>query len=425
VGEYAHTTGGAPIPPESPFQNVLLTRIDPGIDFQWGGGSPAEGVINEDDFAVRWTGELEVPLSGKYTFKATTNDGVLLWVNGVEMADSWRPQGTEEQSGSINLNAGEFASIKMLYFATGGTALAELRWMHEAIPLEIIPAAALSPPIRAGNPKPVSGAEEVSQTPTLEWSAGGQAVEHDVYFGIDPNAVAEADTSTADVYQGRQTETRFSPPELDWNSTYYWRVDEVNDLNSESPWKGGVWNFTTADFGIVDNFESYNDIPEDQPGTNLVYLTWVDGFGVPTNGSTMGYVVPFEPSMETGQAHSGQQSAPMAYDNTGTAGFSEVTRTFASAQDWTANGVEVLTLWFFGDPSNTPAQLYLKINGVQVNYDGDAADLGVAQWNQWDVDLSTVGTNLQSVNSMTIGVQGAGATGTVLLDDIRLYRPTP
>ena len=92
VGEYAHTTGGAPNPPESPFQNVLLTRIDPGIDFQWGGGSPAEGVINDNDFAVRWTGELEVPLTGKYTFNANTDDGVLLWVNGVEMGDSWRTQ---------------------------------------------------------------------------------------------------------------------------------------------------------------------------------------------------------------------------------------------------------------------------------------------------------------------------------------------
>jgi hypothetical protein len=246
-----------------------------------------------------------------------------------------------------------------------------------------------------------------------------------VYFSTDPNAVAEADTATADVYQGRQTETSFSPPELDWNSTYYWRVDEVNDLNPESPWKGSVWSFTTADFGIVDDFESYNDIPEDQPGSNLVYLTWVDGFGVPTNGSTMGYVVPFEPSMETTLTHSGLLSAPMAYDNTATASFSEVTRTFTSAQDWTANGVEVLTLWFFGDPSNTPAQLYIKINGVQVNYDGDAANLGVAQWHQWDVDLATVNTNLQSVNSMTIGVQGAGATGTILIDDIRLYRPAP
>ncbi len=426
VGEYANYDGGVPIPPEAPFQNVTMSRIDPGIDFAWGNGSPEPGVIDEDNFAVRWTGELDVPLTGKYTFKTTTDDGVLLYVNGEEMADAWRNQyGALEQSGSIELTAGVFASIKMLYFATSGNAQADLRWEHDSIPEEVIPAAALSPPLRAGLIRPTHRAVNVSQTPSLQWSAGSQATHHDVYFGTDPNAVAEADTTTAGIYQGRQTETSFSPPELDWNSTYYWRVDEVNDSHPDSPWTGPVWSFTTAGFGIVDNFESYNDIPEDQPGSNLVYLTWVDGFGVPTNGSTMGYVIPFEPSMETDQVHSGQQSAPMAYDNTETATFSEVTRTFTSAQDWTANDVEVLTLWFFGDPANTPAQLYLKINGVQVNYNDDAANLVVAQWHRFDVDLTTVNTNLQSVNSMTIGVQEAGATGTVLLDDIRLYRPTP
>ena len=201
VGEYANHEGGAPSPPESPFKNVLLTRIDPGIDFQWGNGSPEPGVIDEDNFAVRWTGELEVPLTGKYIFKATTDDGVLLWVNGVEMADSWRPQGLEEQSGTINLVAGDFASIKMLFFATTGNAQAALSWAHDLFSLEIIPAAALSPPIRAGLPNPANEAVNVTQTPTLQWSPGGQAAQHDVYFGTDADAVAAADTATADIYK--------------------------------------------------------------------------------------------------------------------------------------------------------------------------------------------------------------------------------
>ncbi|MHC4119239.1 MAG: LamG-like jellyroll fold domain-containing protein [Planctomycetota bacterium] len=138
VGEYSNYGGGVPSPPESPFLNVTLTRIDPGINFNWGNGSPEPGVIDEDNFAVRWTGELEVPLTGKYTFKTTTDDGVLLYVNGEEMADAWRGQSVAlEQSGSIELVAGEFASIKMLYFATSGNAQADLRWMHESIPLDV------------------------------------------------------------------------------------------------------------------------------------------------------------------------------------------------------------------------------------------------------------------------------------------------
>ncbi|MHC4584939.1 MAG: LamG-like jellyroll fold domain-containing protein, partial [Planctomycetota bacterium] len=273
VGEYANYGGGVPDPPESPFQNVTLTRIDPGIDFQWGNSSPEPGVIDEDNFAVRWTGELEVPLTGRYTFKTTTDDGVLLYINGVEMAKAWRTQSAVEQASTIDLVAGEFASIKMLYFATTGNAQADLSWGHESFPLEIIPAAALSPPLRAGLIKPVNQAVNVSQTPVLLWTAGDLADEHDVYLGMDAAAVAAADTGTPDIYQGRQSETGFLPEPLEWNTTYYWRVDEVNAVHPDSPWKGSVWNFTTADFLIIDDFEDYDAYE------NQIWWTWKDGLG--------------------------------------------------------------------------------------------------------------------------------------------------
>ena len=52
---------------------------------------------------------------------------------------------------------------------------------------------------------------------------------------------------------------------------------------------------------------------------------------------------------------------------------------------------------------------------------GDAADITDAAWHVWNIDLSTVGGNLSSVTSLTIGIEGAGATGVVYIDDIRLY----
>jgi len=125
--------------------------------------------------------------------------------------------------------------------------------------------------------------------------------------------------------------------------------------------------------------------------------------------------------MESGEVHSGRLSAPMGYNNA-TAGLSEVTRTFSPTQDWTANGIKTLTLWFYGYSANSSGQLYVKINGVPVNYDGAATDLSVSQWHRWDIDLATVGTNLQSVTSLTVGIQGSGAIGTLLLDDIALYQ---
>ena len=442
VGEYANYGGGVPNPPEAPFQNVRLTRIDPGVDFQWGSGSPEPNLINDNDFAVRWTGELEVPLTGKYTFKAATDDGVLLWVNGVEMADSWRTQSIEEQSGTINLVAGEFASIKMLYFAATGNAQAELRWAHDMIPLEIIPAAALSPPIRAGLPNPLSEAMNVTQTPTLEWTAGGQAAQHDVYFGTDADAVATADTSTADIYQGRQAETNFSPAKIEWNTMYYWRVDEINDVNPDSPWKGAVWSFTTADFLIVDDFESY-DAYDDQ-----IWWTWKDGLGFAAHddqpafgGNGTGSAVGDETTVsftEEGTRHGGAQAMPFFYDNNkqGFAKHSEAEMTLTASRDWTEEGVVELSLWFHGDPANAAERLYVAVSNAggqaMVVYHDDPAATQTDAWTEWVIPLQTLadqGIDLTNIDKIALGVgtrgnmTAPGGAGKMLFDDIRLYRP--
>jgi hypothetical protein len=442
VGEYANYGGGVPDPPESPFQNVKLTRIDPGVNFQWGSGSPEPNVIDTDNFAVRWTGELEVPLTGRYTFMTTTDDGVLLYVNGVEMAKSWRTQTAVEQGSTIDLVAGEFASIKMLYFATTGNAQAELSWGHDAFPLEIIPAVALSPPLRAGLIKPTSKAVNVTQTPTLEWTAGDHAAQHDVYFGTDADAVATAETGTPDIYQGRQSENTFSPQPLDWNTTYYWRVDEVNDLHPDSPWKGSVWSFTTADFLIVDDFEGY-DAYESQ-----IWWTWKDGLGYVAHddepafgGNGTGSAVGDETTVsytEEGSRHGGAQSMPFFYDNNkqGFAKYSEAEMTLDAPRDWTEAGVAELSLWFQGDPANAAERLYVAVSNIAglavVVYPDDPAAAQIDTWIEWIIPLQAFadeGINLADVDRIALGLGTKGnntvpgGSGKMLFDDIRLYRP--
>ncbi len=53
-------------------------------------------------------------------------------------------------------------------------------------------------------------------------------------------AVAAATPADAALYKGSQAqdENTFTPGALDWNTTYYWRIDEVNSANADSPWKG-------------------------------------------------------------------------------------------------------------------------------------------------------------------------------------------
>jgi len=279
-------------------------------------------------------------------------------------------------------------------------------------------------PLKAGAPSPGNSAvATIDVAATLTWSAGEGASQHGVYFGTDRETVARADASdTTGVYRGLQAGTSYAPTEdVEWaGGPYYWRVDEHKTDGTVTA--GNVWSFTVADYLIVDDFEPYNDIPLGEPGSNLVYEAWLDGYNDPTNGSTMGYVSGV--SLETNNVHGGRKSVPFAYDNT-TAGISEVVRNFTPAQDWTEHGVNTLSLWFAGADTNVAGQLYVKVNGIQVNYDGDAGNLTLAVWQSWNIDLASIGVNLNSITSLAIGIQGTGAAGTLLLDDIRLIIQAP
>ena len=195
--------------------------------------------------------------------------------------------------------------------------------------------------------------------------------------------------------------------------TYYWRVDEVNSLMTPTTWQGDVWSFSTLAALPVDDMESYND--DEDKGTRI-YEVWADGFGTTTNGSQIGHDA--APFAETTIFHGGKQAMPLYFGN-GTAGYSEATRTFDSPQDWTQFGVKGLVLWFFGDPGNTAGQLYVKVNGVKVAYDGDADNLLRKPWQIWYVELSRfTGVNLKKVTSLTIGLDGG--KGVLYIDDIGL-----
>jgi hypothetical protein len=270
--------------------------------------------------------------------------------------------------------------------------------------------------------EPANGAVDVSQTPALTWVPGVFAASHQVYFGSDAEAVKNADTSSPE-YKGTRNlgSESFEPGQLEWDTTYYWRVDEVNNTNADSPWKGPLWSFTTANFLIIDDFESYNDINEGEPGSNRIYLAWIDGYDDPTNGSIVGHANP--PFAEQTIVHSGNQSMPMSYDNA--VGKSEATLTLTSNRDWTVNGVDKLTIWFRGTAGNAAETLYVALNG-SARVDNDNPDAAtITSWTEWNIDLTRFadqGVNLANVNSITLGLSSVtGGTGMMYFDDIRLY----
>ena len=267
----------------------------------------------------------------------------------------------------------------------------------------------------------------VEKNTTLNWKPGIYAVAHNVYFGTDFNDVNNAsvenplDVLVSPAQQG----TTFNPGPLNLSTTYYWRVDEVNDLDPNSPWRGVVWEFTVVDYIVVDDFESYNEIPNSEPGSNLVYYTWTDGYVDPSvNGAVIGYLL--GNSLETEKVHGGEKAVPLAYDNI-TAASSEVTVNPADltiGKDWTIDNLKILSLWFYGGQFNAAEQMYMKLNGVTVEYSGQPTDLQQSTWQEWTVDLAAFNTDLSNVTEFGIGFERAdafGGRGTIIIDDIRLY----
>jgi len=272
-------------------------------------------------------------------------------------------------------------------------------------------------PVWAKYPNPDSGATNVPLDVTLGFRAGREAASHEVYFSSDEQAVADSTAAVATT-----TETSYGPLSLDLDMIYYWKINEVNEAETPAMWQGDIWDFTTQEFLVVDDFELYNDLDPTDPNSNRIFNTWIDGYEQPTNGSIVGYEAP--PFAEQTIVHSGKQSMPLAYNNTGGAAYSEAERTFATAQNWTQNGIATLVLYFHGTEGNT-GQLYVKANDSKVVYDGDAADIAKVEWKQWNIDLALLGIDLQNVTKFSIGIDGNGASGTLYIDDIRLYRSGP
>jgi len=164
----------------------------------------------------------------------------------------------------------------------------------------------------ASRPDPKEGTLLNATWVNLGWSPGDLAVSHDVYLGDNLIDVNEA-TRDSDLFRGNQggifTIAGFAgfpyPDGLVPGTTYYWRIDEVNDSEPNSPWKGDVWNFS------IPPKTAYNPDPPD--GAEFVDVDatfrWTPGFGAVLNTFYIG-----TDYAEVDSASGGAPQGPATYD---------------------------------------------------------------------------------------------------------------
>ena len=205
VGQYWSSDNGA-----GNFTNRLLVRVDPTIDFNWGGDSPGS-LIPNDNFSVRWTGTVTTTAAaGTYAFYTLTDDGVRLWVDEQLLIDEWHSQSPTEWSGSISLVADTTYLVKMEYFESGGGAEATLSWQPPGGVKEVIPTEALGPMADA------DGDGVPDDCPVLDCNDNGVPDLEDILLGTSEDC---NDNCTPD-------ECDIVPPPFEYGQAH-WRFEEA------------------------------------------------------------------------------------------------------------------------------------------------------------------------------------------------------
>ncbi|MHC4743079.1 MAG: LamG-like jellyroll fold domain-containing protein, partial [Planctomycetota bacterium] len=241
--------------PENPEGSELLDMFEGPIDW-------------DNNYGSRIHGWLYIRNSGQYTFWISSDDESELWLSTDEnpanakliaFEDNWSTsrdwQTGNEQSAPVNLESGRRYYISALHKEEEGGDNIAVAWRgpDSADALEVIPGAHLKPylPLYARSPSPADEEVDVPLNVTLSWLPGidesteGPYAEQHVYFGTDPVAVANANTSSPE-YKGHPTSPGlYGPLSLEYYGRYYWRVDGVNNATG-AIYKGQVWSFKAS-----------------------------------------------------------------------------------------------------------------------------------------------------------------------------------
>lgn len=206
----------------SNLTTLRLTRTDATVNFSWGSGSPA-GNIGADTFSVRWTGQVQARFSQLYRFYTTSDDGVRLWVNGVQLVNNWTNHSSTENSGTINLVANQKYDIVMEYYENTGSAVARLSWSSPSQAKQIIPQSQLYPAVTVPSAPSNLTANAVSTSQiNLAWTdSANNETGFRIERSLNGSSFTEITTVGANV-------SSFNNTGLAASTNYFYRVRATN-----------------------------------------------------------------------------------------------------------------------------------------------------------------------------------------------------
>jgi beta-glucosidase len=111
----------------------VSTRIDAHIDFDWVSGAPLPQ-LSSDRFSVRWTGAIRPGTSGPYLFRARSDDGMRVFLDGALIIDDWADHAPRTKTANRRLEAGKTYALRVEYHNRNGGALAQFAWTSLVVP---------------------------------------------------------------------------------------------------------------------------------------------------------------------------------------------------------------------------------------------------------------------------------------------------
>ncbi|QNP66734.1 LamG-like jellyroll fold domain-containing protein [Streptomyces genisteinicus] len=129
------------------FAELGGTSLDPQINFP-GLTTTFETLTGSAEHTTaRWTGSIEAPATGDYTFYGIGDNGFRLFIDGKPVIDHWVGDWDREQtSAPVRLTAGQKVDFRMEMFQDVGGANMFLRWSTPTLPKQLVPESAFTPP---------------------------------------------------------------------------------------------------------------------------------------------------------------------------------------------------------------------------------------------------------------------------------------